>query len=214
MSDDTNPKDAAGRAKLPLHLWPASATAFGAIGLYEGMLKYGRLNWRGTEVASSVYVAALMRHVNAWMECEDLTAEGTPHLCNALASLAIIVDALVNGTLVDDRNYVPNPETHGIAMASLQESMRKLEAKFGGVNPKHWDKRVKDEQDDSAFLNTMANNIAQPDAPTEGTEVQCPCPRCSLERALQAVLPPGMEVKLLTEDEMQAVQESKDKPKR
>lgn len=46
MSKETNPKDQLGSLKLPLHLWPMSATAFGCIGLANGMLKYGRSNWR------------------------------------------------------------------------------------------------------------------------------------------------------------------------
>ena len=51
-----NPKDGIGNTKLPLHLWPFSATAHGSLALLDGMLKYGRLNWRGTEVRASVYV--------------------------------------------------------------------------------------------------------------------------------------------------------------
>jgi hypothetical protein len=42
-----NPKDGIGNTKLPLHLWPFSATAQGSLALLDGMLKYGRLNWRG-----------------------------------------------------------------------------------------------------------------------------------------------------------------------
>jgi hypothetical protein len=138
-----NPKDAVGRAKVPMHLWPASATAYGAVGLAEGMLKYGRNNWRGTNVHASVYVAALMRHVAAWMEGENNTKEGGPHLGNALACLAILVDANVNGTLIDDRNYVPNAAAHDRMMAQLTESLKGLEQQFGGVNPLHWTAETK-----------------------------------------------------------------------
>ena len=43
---ETNPKDAIGSQKLPLHLWPTTATAMGCLGLLDGALKYGRANWR------------------------------------------------------------------------------------------------------------------------------------------------------------------------
>lgn len=216
MSDDTNPKDAAGRAKLPLHLWPASATAYGAIGLYEGMLKYGRLNWRGTQVSASVYVAALMRHLAAWMEGEEHSAEGAPHLGNALACLAILVDAQVQGTLVDDRNYVANPEGHGLMIAELQQSMRKLEAKFGQVNPKHWDRTVESAESNAIFdamFNTIAQTNPKPQTEAAAGEPQCNCLRCTLERVLQASAPPGVEVKLMTDAEVREMMEAKDKPK-
>jgi hypothetical protein len=55
---DTNPKDAVGSDKLPLHLWPESATMYGCLGLLEGMSKYGRSNWRAAGVRASIYYDA------------------------------------------------------------------------------------------------------------------------------------------------------------
>lgn len=141
MSKDPNPKDAVGRSKLPLHLWPPAATAYGSVGLAEGMLKYGRLNWRATEVYASIYVAALLRHVNAWMEGEEFTAEGGHHLGNALACLAILVDAKTHKTLIDDRNFVMGQDAHEDMVALLTQAMKKLEGNFAGRDPKHWDRR-------------------------------------------------------------------------
>ena len=46
----TNPKDAVGSDKLPLHLWPTTATVVGALGLLDGALKYGRSNFRAVGV--------------------------------------------------------------------------------------------------------------------------------------------------------------------
>ena len=101
---DTNPKDAIGANKLPLHLWPTTATAMGCIGLPEGALKYGRTNWRDSGVRASIYIDACKRHLDAWFEGEDCAPDsGSPHLTNALACLAIIVDAQAAGKLVDDR---------------------------------------------------------------------------------------------------------------
>lgn len=143
MSDDTlNPKDIIGRQKLPTHLWPATATAYGALGFLEGMTKYGRVNYRATPVAASVYYAAALRHLADWFEGEEYTKEGGPHLGNALACIAIIVDAKVNGTLVDDRQFTPMPGAYSAMVKELTELAKKLVANVTpAVAPKHWDAR-------------------------------------------------------------------------
>lgn len=142
MNDSANPKDAAGRAKVPLHLWPASATAAGAIGFLEGELKYGRNNFRATPVAASVYVAAAKRHLDEWMEGADVAADtGSPHLGNALACIAILVDAGVNGSLIDDRNYTMSPGAYERHLAELTAQVGSLKQQFAGRTPKHWDAR-------------------------------------------------------------------------
>ena len=103
----TNPKDVlASATKLPLHLWPAPATALGVTALLDGALKYGRANWRVSGVRASVYKDALDRHMSAWFEGEDNDPQsGVPHLGHALACLAILADAKAAGTLVDDRQF-------------------------------------------------------------------------------------------------------------
>lgn len=148
MTDLANPKDAAGRAKLPLHLWPATATAYGAIGFLEGQLKYGRLNWRATPVYASIYYEAAMRHMNAWMEGEEFTVEGGPHLGNALACIAIIVDATTNGTLIDDRNMVPNRDAYKHLVERMLQCSVELKEKFGDRAPKNYDKRDEPKKED------------------------------------------------------------------
>lgn len=100
----SNPKDAIGSDKLPLHLWPGTATAAGCIGLLNGMLKYGRSNWRVAGVRASIYVDAAKRHLDAWFEGEEVDPDdGVPHLSAVLACIAIIVDARAAGKLNDDR---------------------------------------------------------------------------------------------------------------
>ncbi|MDH1234465.1 dATP/dGTP diphosphohydrolase domain-containing protein [Stutzerimonas stutzeri] len=102
----TNPKDAIGSSKLPIHLWPTTASAMGSIGLLDGMLKYGRANWRASGVRASIYFDAANRHLNAWFEGEECDPDsGVPHLAHALACLAIIVDAQAAGKLNDDRQH-------------------------------------------------------------------------------------------------------------
>lgn len=109
MSDElkaSNPKDLIGSGKLPMHLWPKTATVLGALGLLDGMLKYGRVNWRAAGVRASVYYDALDRHLSKWFEGEDLDEDsGLPHEAHMLACIAILVDAKAAGRFVDDRQY-------------------------------------------------------------------------------------------------------------
>lgn len=165
-----NPKDAAGRAKLPVHLWPPAATAYGSLGMLEGQLKYGRNNFRATEVAASVYYAAAMRHLEAWYEGADDTDEGGPHLGNALACLAIIIDAKVNGSLIDDRNFTNAPGAFDAEVKRLTLVSAHLKALFADRTPKQWDARDKvlppeiaklDVPLDPAFVQTMNEQIEE-----------------------------------------------------
>jgi Domain of unknown function (DUF5664) len=130
-----NPKDGIGNTKLPLHLWPFSATAHGSLALLDGLLKYGRMNWRGTEVRASVYVGALLRHVGEWLEGVNVDAKSGLHpLAHALACLAIIVDAEAAGTLVDDRNY---PGGYAALAEALTSHAARLQALYADVQPPH-----------------------------------------------------------------------------
>ena len=105
-SKPTNPKDAIGSNKVPLHLFPHTATVAGAMALLHGAMKYGRSNWRAVGVRKSIYFDALMRHMAADFEGEELDAEsGLPHTWHALACLAILIDAKAAGKLNDDSQY-------------------------------------------------------------------------------------------------------------
>lgn len=134
----TNPKDAIGCTKLPLHLWPTTATAMGSVALLEGALKYGRTNWREAGVRASIYVDACKRHLDAWFEGEDVAPDsGVPHLANALACLAIIVDAQAAGKLNDDRAY--NGAGYRRLVDELTSHVERLKALHAGKTPKHYD---------------------------------------------------------------------------
>ena len=101
---DNNPKSITGVKKVPLHLNPPSALIYMALGFKDGATKYGPFNWRDKDVAISVYMSAVRRHLEAyWDGEEDATDSGYPHLAHALACLAILVDAKESGSLVDDR---------------------------------------------------------------------------------------------------------------
>lgn len=99
-----NPKDLLGVKKVPMHLVPPTATIHEAMALRDGASKYGPYNWRDNCVIASIYIDACKRHIDAWIDGEEVAEDsGVHHLGHARACLAIILDALENGTLDDDR---------------------------------------------------------------------------------------------------------------
>lgn len=134
----TNPKDAIGSDKLPLHLWPMSATALGSLALLDGALKYGRGNFRAIGVRASIYYDAALRHLIKWFEGEERDPDsGLPHLSHALACIAILIEAESSGLLTDDRNY---PGGTLDLLKSLTPHVARLKEVHKGKNPKHYTK--------------------------------------------------------------------------
>lgn len=121
----TNPKDEiASASKVPLHLWPQSATIHGALALLAGRQKYGRSNWREAGVRATIYKDALDRHMGLWFEGEDNDDEtGLSHLGHALACIAILVDAIASDKFVDDRQY-PGPDQTKLLTWAGEETKR------------------------------------------------------------------------------------------
>jgi len=135
-TDTENPKDAIGSGKLALHLWPATATMMGSIGLLNGMLKYGRTNWLAAGVRASIYYDACHRHLDAWFSGEDIDPDdNVPHLAAALACLAIIVDAGAAGKLRDDRSYTNGYRNLRDMLSPL---VAQLKEQHKDKDPKHW----------------------------------------------------------------------------
>lgn len=132
----TNPKTAFGSDKLPLHLWPPIATALGSLALLDGALRYGRSNYRAAGARATIYADAAQRHMDAWMEGENLDPQsGVSHLGHALACLAILVDAEAAGVLTDDRRY---PGKYRKAMDALTPHVARIKARHIGEEPKHY----------------------------------------------------------------------------
>lgn len=132
----TNPKDAIGSNKLPMHLWPEAATVLGAMALLDGALKYGRSNFRAVGVKSSIYYDAARRHLNAWFEGEDVDPDsGLPHLGHALASIAILVDAQAANKLNDDRMVAGG---YRALIDAMTPHVERLKAMHAGRDPKHY----------------------------------------------------------------------------
>lgn len=124
---DGNPKTAAGAAKVPLHLVPPSATYHLAEAFADGARKYGPFNWRDKGVSASVYIAAMMRHVDAYRDGEDVSRDAlVHHLGHVMACCAIILDAASVGKLNDDR---PTPG----AAADLQARFARPQAWRAGA---------------------------------------------------------------------------------
>ncbi len=99
-----NPKKAFGDKKVPMHEIPPVAEAFISCAFYDGALKYGFRNWRNDPIEARTYIAATLRHVQAWAEKEELAKDsGLPHLAHAAACLCLLLDAQANGTLIDNR---------------------------------------------------------------------------------------------------------------
>lgn len=132
----TNPKDIIGSSKLPLHLFPPTARAYGAIAFSEGALKYGRNNFREAGVRASVYYDALGRHMDAWLEgqdCDPVTK--VPHLANAIACIAILIEAVELGNLQDDRNF---PGGYFECKEKMSPILAHLKELFKKETPRHF----------------------------------------------------------------------------
>lgn len=139
-SKSANPKQHYGDKKLPLHLVPLSFVSNVCIALYEGMRKYGLVNWRASKVEAMTYVAAQERHIRKWVNgerCDPVTR--VPHLASAAACLCIIMDAEINGSLIDDR---PMPCANIDQMISdLETTLAHLRMLYADKSPKHYQLR-------------------------------------------------------------------------
>jgi len=130
----TNPKKQYGVQSVPLNMWSPLASAYGALGLYNGSLKYGKANFANTPVEASIYIAAAMRHLLAWA-CgqEDDPADGVPNLGGVLANVAILLEARAAGMLIDDR----------LRMSGYLKELDMLKAKVKALNELHAGKTPK-----------------------------------------------------------------------
>jgi hypothetical protein len=104
---DGNPKSLQGAKKYSLRYLPLSANIAVNQALEDGAKKYGPANWREKGVAISVYVDAALRHINQFYDGkqDDASDSGAPNLGHAMACLAIIIDAMAEGSAIDDRPF-------------------------------------------------------------------------------------------------------------
>jgi len=135
MSDkQTNPKDSIGIRKAPMSTVPPAVLAELGVAMLEGACKYGKYNYRVAGVRASVYYDALMRHLYAWWEGEDVDAEsGLSHITKALACLTVLRDAQMRQMVTDDRPPKSTP-----FYAHLNDVAGALIDKHADKNPKHY----------------------------------------------------------------------------
>jgi len=95
MKDNKIPYD-----KLPLRVLEEDAWVHAG-----GAEKYGDRNWRQDRILASTYEGAIMRHFIAWACGEDSDPEsGRSHLSHVRACCAVVLDAQMSDTLIDDRD--------------------------------------------------------------------------------------------------------------
>lgn len=100
----TDPKGHAGLLKPQLQTIPPIANREMAAALTLGATKYGPWNWRGRKVEVMTYIGAMRRHLDAFLDGEDLDPEShASHLGHVMAGCAIVLDAREHDNLVDNR---------------------------------------------------------------------------------------------------------------
>jgi hypothetical protein len=100
----TNPKDALGIKKAPTHLIPTGPLYEVGLAMLEGGRKYGAHNYRAVGTRATVYYNAIRRHIDAWLEGEDIDPDsGIHHLMKAAACCFVMRDSQLMGNDVDDR---------------------------------------------------------------------------------------------------------------
>ncbi len=105
MEKKTNPKDALGIRKVPIHTVPMHVLSEVGLAMLEGGRKYGSHNYRDAGVKASVYIDAVWRHLFLqWWEGENIdTDSGLSHITKAIASLVVLRDSMIMDNMVDDR---------------------------------------------------------------------------------------------------------------
>ena len=99
-----NPKDVNANNKIPYSCVPSTVIAELAVAMLEGARKYGRHNYRVVNILSSIYTDAAKRHIDAYIEGEDIDEDSRlHHITKAIASLVVLRDAMIQNTLIDDR---------------------------------------------------------------------------------------------------------------
>jgi hypothetical protein len=102
-----NLKNKPGSMKPPTSCIPPVAIYALGAAMQNGGDKYGPFNYRETDVTASVFFDAMMRHLLDWKDGEDFAQDSNVHhLAHLMAGAAIILDAQLHGTFVDDRVMV------------------------------------------------------------------------------------------------------------
>lgn len=99
-----NPKQLMGDKKPPLHLLPLAGMVHQSLAQLDGALKYGVENWNDQPVEAATYIGAALRHLQLYKYGEAHARDTTVHnLGGVMACCAILLDAELNGNLIDNR---------------------------------------------------------------------------------------------------------------
>lgn len=94
ITKPSNPKQAFADRKVPVACGTGALELWDCLGLLEGLLKYGRANWRVAGVRVSTYLDAARRHMLKFAEGEWAAPDTqVPHLVSVRACIGIILDA-------------------------------------------------------------------------------------------------------------------------
>ena len=130
----TNPKDAVGIRKAPLSTVPSGVMAEVGVAMLEGARKYGRHNYRIAGVRASVYYDALMRHMLAWWEGEDVDPDSNlSHVTKAITTLVVLRDAMMQDMLTDDR-----PPRSATFFEELNAKANEIKDRYADRDPRHY----------------------------------------------------------------------------
>lgn len=128
MNKDTNPKNALGVKKVPMHTVPCAVLMEMGLGMLEGGRKYGTHNYRSMGVLASVYYDGAMRHLMDWWEGEDVDPDsGLSHITKALTCLCVLRDSMIMGNWKDDR---PIRLPKGLDILTLNEKAAEIIKKY------------------------------------------------------------------------------------
>lgn len=125
---DGNPKTAAGAKKPDLSVVPPIGVIHLATAMMNGAAKYGPFNWRQQGISTRPYIAAALRHLFAYLDGEDYSADtteaGAPvhHLGHVMACCAILLDAKSVGQLNENRP-VPGKTGEAIELYSREQKL-------------------------------------------------------------------------------------------
>jgi hypothetical protein len=144
IAGNGNPKDFVGASKAPLSTVSRRVMHELGLAMLEGECKYWRHNYRAAPVRAMIYIDAMDRHVSAFVEGQNIDpASGLPHVIKAMACLAIIRDAQLYGSLIDDRPPAqadPNwiDELNAKARAIIERNADVVRGAYTEANREEW----------------------------------------------------------------------------
>jgi hypothetical protein len=166
---DTNPKDAAGSARIDATLVSPFSIAEMALAMEEGAAKYGAFNYTVVGVKARVYVGAAMRHLWKYLLGETRDPKtGVHHLGSVMACAGILIDAEVRGKLNDDRP--PSEKSASTWLDEMEARVKRVRGVFSTFSPRHY--TIEDTQNGTGepLHTSSAQAPAEGDLPREDAQ--------------------------------------------